>query len=70
MPFLYGGGGLPLVRTAMLSTLSSGCSNAAPATPGLVHSICHLYFPLKISIFKIELEQRKFEVRDVEKWVI
>ena len=70
MPFLYEGGRVPLVRTALLSTLSSGCSYAAPVTLGFVHSICHLYFPLKISIFKIELEQRKFEVRDVEKWVI
>jgi hypothetical protein len=33
--FLYGGGGIPLVRTSLLSTLSSGCSDAAPATPGL-----------------------------------
>ena len=36
MPFLYGGGDFPLVRTALLSTLSSGCSYAAPATPGLL----------------------------------
>ena len=31
----YCGGGIPLVRTSLLSTLSSGCSGAAPATPGL-----------------------------------
>ena len=30
----YEGGGFPLVRTSLLSTLSSGCSVAAPATPG------------------------------------
>ena len=37
---LYGGGSIPLVRTRLrllLSTLSSGCSDAAPATPGLPH---------------------------------
>ena len=34
--FLYKGGGIPLVRTSLLSTLFSGCSDAAPATPGLI----------------------------------
>lgn len=39
MLLYIGGGGFPLVRTSLLSTLSSGCSIAAPATPGLIKDV-------------------------------
>ena len=60
--FLLGGGGVPLVRTSLLSTPSNGASYADPVTPRLSAESCELclkfvivYHPIVIPCILLKL---------------